>query len=112
MTDPERIKIGLKTIADNEFIQARCDEWQDVCNDALEYIALLEERVAIMTEGKEVKYVPEMGELYREKYWFCGNCNEPIMNGVVERKHLPDYCHLCGAKIDKGEENEDQRTTP
>ncbi len=80
--------------------------------DAIKLIEEQEERIAIMTEGKEVKYTPEMGELYREKYWFCGNCNEPIMNGVVERKHLPDYCRLCGAKVDKGEEYEDQRTAP
>lgn len=87
--------------------ESRCTT--KVIDDALKCIETLEERVAIMTEGKEVKYTPEMGELYREKYWFCGNCNEPIVNGVVERKHLPDYCRLCGARIDKGEENEDQR---
>ena len=109
MKDPERIKIGLKTIADNEFIQARCDEWQDVCNEALEYIALLEERIAIMTEGKEVKYTPEMGMLYDQEYWLCGNCNEPFEIGNVDRKHLRNYCYLCGAKVDKGEEDEDQR---
>ena len=109
MTDPERIKIGLKTIADNEFIQARCDEWQDVCNEALEYIALLEERIAIMTEGKEIKYVPEKAWLFDEEYWYCGCCNDPIEHGNVERKHLRNYCYLCGAKVDKGEENEDQR---
>ena len=109
MTDPERIKKGLQRIIDTLFIASSSPHWRETCEDALEYIATLEERIAIMTEGKEVKYTPEMGELYREKYWFCGNCNEPIVNGVVERKHLPDYCRLCGAKVDKGEEDEDQR---
>ena len=67
----------------------------------------LKERIAIMTEGKEVKYTPEKGKLYDEEYWLCGCCNEPIEIGTVERKHLRNYCYLCGAKVDKGEENED-----
>ena len=81
----------------------------DLAQDALEYIETLEERVAIMTEGKEVKYTPEKGKLYDEEYWLCVNCNEPIEIGTVERKHLRNYCYLCGAKIDQGDENEDQR---
>lgn len=107
MTDPERIKKGLQDISDDLFIQARCPYWQETCEDALEYIAILEERIAIMTEGKEVKYTPEKGMLYDQEYWLCGNCNEPIEIGTVDRKHLRNYCYLCGAKIDKGEDDED-----
>lgn len=112
MTDPERIKKGLQDISDDLFIQARCPYWQETCEEALEYIALLEERIAIMTEGKEVKYTPEKGKLYDQEYWLCGNCNEPFEIGNVDRKYLRNYCYLCGAKVDKGEEDEDQRTTP
>ena len=103
MKDPERIKEWLYDYEPYARDLPCLTIKSGVFLDALEYIETLEERVAIMTEGKEVKYTPEMGELYREKYWFCGNCNEPIMNGVVERNHLPDYCRLCGAKVDKGE---------
>lgn len=77
--------------------------------DAIKLIEEQEERIAIMTEGKEVKYTPEKGKLYDKEYWLCGCCNEPIEIGTVERKHLRNYCYLCGAKIDKGEDNEDQR---
>ena len=119
MKNPERIKEGLKHCTsskgcfecpysdDGLSATIRCKLEIDM--DALEYIEILEERVAIMTEGKEVKYTPEKGALYDQEYWLCGNCNEPIEIGTVERKHLRNYCYLCGAKIDKGEENEDQR---
>lgn len=109
MKDPERIKKVLQDISDDLFIQARCPYWQETCEEALEYIAILEERIAIMTEGNEIKYTPEKGNLYGEEYWFCGNCNEPFEHGCIERKHLPCYCRLCGAKVDRGENNEDQR---
>lgn len=109
MIDRERIKRGLKDIAGSFHVQTHCPYWQETCEDALELIETLEERVAIMTEGKEVAHKPEKGMLYGIVYWFCGNCNEPIEHGNVEQKHLPCYCRLCGAKIDKGENNEDQR---
>lgn len=73
-----------------------------VMDDALELIEELEERIAIMTEGKEIAYRPEKGKLYDDEYWLCGNCNEPIEIGTVERKHLRNYCYMCGAKVDKG----------
>ena len=103
MKDPERIKKGLQRIIDTLFIASSSPHWRETCEGAIEYIETLEERVAIMTEGKEVKYTPEKGKLYDEEYWFCGCCNEPFEHGCIERKHLPDYCHLCGAKTDKGE---------
>lgn len=112
MIDPAKVKDWLKEIIETlgSFETDSSErEVSDIAQDALEYIALLEERVAIMAEGKEIKYVPEKGKLYDQEYWLCGCCNEPIEIGTVERKHLRNYCYLCGAKIDKGEENEDQR---
>lgn len=108
MKNPERIKKGLQHIVDTLFIASSSPQWRETCEDALEYIAILEERIAIMTEGKEVKYTPEKGKLYDQEYWFCGNCNEPFEHGNVELKHLPCYCRLCGAKVDKGEEDENR----
>lgn len=67
MTDPERIKDWLKEITNTlgSFeMDASEHEVFELAQDALEYIAQLEERIAIMTEGKEVKYTPEKGKLY------------------------------------------------
>ena len=109
MIEPERIKEGLYDYEPYARDLPCLTIKSGLFLDALEYIETLEERIAIMTEGKEVKYTPEKGALYDQEYWLCGNCNEPIEIGTVERKHLRNYCYLCGAKIDKGEENEDQR---
>ena len=117
MTDPERIKKAFGICGTGKckdgmgnvcpyMNERRCTT--SVMEDALEYIVTLEERIAIMTEGKEVKYTPEKGALYDQEYWLCGNCNEPIEIGTVERKHLRNYCYLCGAKIDKGEDNDNR----
>lgn len=116
MKDPERIKKGLKhctskgcfecPYSDDGF-SATIECKLEIDKDALEYIETLEERIAIMSEGGEIKYPPEQGELYDTVYWFCGNCNEPIEHGSVEQKHLPDYCRFCGGRIKKGEDDED-----
>ena len=84
MKDTERVKKGLQHIIDTLFIASSSPQWRETCEDALEYIETLEERIAIMTEGKEVKYTPEKGALYDKEYWLCGNCNEPI------ELHIPE----------------------
>ena len=117
MKDTEKIKKAFRICATGKcrddmgndcpyLNESRCTT--KVIDDALECIETLEERVAIMTEGKEIKYVPEKALLFDEEYWFCGCCNDPIEHGNVERKHLKDYCYLCGAKVDKGDDDKSE----
>ena len=79
----------------------RCRD--ELIADCEEYIELLEERIAIMSEGRR------RGKwMYFEGVLTCSECNTAFYDEIMEYcgDNVPRYCPWCGTNMEAQEEKE------
>lgn len=114
MKTPEEIKKALAMCEDliagckdcpYGEVDCRCMKSKDI--DALEYIEQLEERIAIMEEGRKSGRWVDQGEnpeaFMGAHKAQCSECGYEVWAAFTDQLH---YCANCGAKMDGGDQDE------